>query len=192
VSVRLATSCTAALLLGSSCAIESSGLGGIDAAGRDAGVDAPATDAPGIDAPGIDAAGIDASRSDGAVADSGGPEDAGPPDAGPPDAGPPDAGPPDCRDMADRCGTPAGYGGGCTAPDQCWPGLECCTHNRCGGGDPIGGTCTITGCGADGSRDGCPLDMICWHDTCLFPCGTGFRCPHADQACAHMEVCEWD
>jgi hypothetical protein len=64
--------------------------------------------------------------------------------------------------------------------------------DNCGARDPIGATCTVTGCGSDGDTSACPLDMICQHSLCFFPCDMG-ACPHPDMTCQHDNtVCEWN
>ena len=168
------------LVLGA-CGIDTGGLGGERDSGNgglDATVDANALDASVSDAAALDAAIVDAP-----------PADAGMPEVDASPAGP-DGGPPNCRLTPETCAEP-GIGAGCAVDGDCWPGLVCCTDDRCGAKDEIGGTCTILGCGVDGATDACPLDMICWHGICFFPCDMG-TCPHADQKCDHATVCEWD
>ena len=98
-----------ALVVGLGCAVDRSGLAGVDAG--TGGVDAPGVDAPGVDAPGVDAPPMDAP-----------PMDAPPMDAPPMDAPGIDAGIDAGTDAGIDAGTDAGTDAGIDAgvPEDWW------------------------------------------------------------------------
>lgn len=144
-------------------------------------------DAGPADANPADAGAVDSGERDARASDAG-MMDAGNIDGGLPDAGPePDGGPPDCRDTPESCEAP-GLGAACDGADSCWPELTCCQDSHCGGDEEIGGVCTVS-CDGD---DACPLDMLCEHGVCWFPCADG-SCPNENMVCQHDgRVCEWN